>query len=216
MISLRVLASINKVYTFAILSIFFLLRAFVISYKYCDRKLLNNLRKKQQRWKAKRLKGWRIFSRFRLYFSWMEYVVEVITYLLQRVMEKDFDAWNNEKKVIHALPEREFYVRRWEIRYVKLWLNVGYEQDGKHEFKRPVLVVKKLWWMFLVLPMTTKGKKSPFYYQLQSTHFPMDSYVIMSQIRALDKKRFIERIGCIGFEELTYIKKNLSLFCFSD
>ena len=41
-------------------------------------------------------------------------------------MEKDFDKWNNQKKVIHNRGENKFYHPR-DIWWCRLGLNVGYK-----------------------------------------------------------------------------------------
>ena len=137
-------------------------------------------------------------------------------------MEKQpilFDQWNLEKKHIHyewATGNRgKFYINPQEVWYAKLGINVWYEQDGKSEFKRAVLVVKKLGNLFLILPMTTKQKENRYHIKLQSFTW-RDSWLILSQIKTIDRNRFIEKIGEINFTELKNIKKNLSDYYFSD
>lgn len=69
---------------------------------------------------------------------------------------KHFDQRNELKKHLHR-NRTEFYVNKREIRYTHLGVNIGYEEDGKGgDFKRPVLVLKKVGNLFAVLPMTTK------------------------------------------------------------
>jgi mRNA-degrading endonuclease toxin of MazEF toxin-antitoxin module len=99
--------------------------------------------------------------------------------------------------------------------YVKLGVNVGYEQDGKSEFKRAVLVIKKLGNLFLILPMTTKEKNNAYHYKLGTFRGKL-SRIILSQIKTVDRNRFIEKIGEISYGELRVIKKSLSSYYFSD
>ena len=47
-------------------------------------------------------------------------------------MEKDFDKWNESKKVIHHNNEDKFYHER-EVWWCSLGINIGFEQDGKDE-----------------------------------------------------------------------------------
>ena len=55
---------------------------------------------------------------------------------------KDFDAWNEIKKLIEAMAYGP-YCRKGEIRWCCFGLNIGSEQDGKNEwFERPVLIIK--------------------------------------------------------------------------
>ena len=86
---------------------------------------------------------------------------------------KEFDQWNNLKKELHSsAPQQEFYISNREIWFVHLGMNVGTEQNGKGDnFLRPVLVLKKLGNVYLVIPMTTKGKDTRFYHTLPSSYF---------------------------------------------
>jgi len=45
--------------------------------------------------------------------------------------------------------------------------------------------------------MTTKWKDNKFYYKLPYNIFNKDSYCILSQIKSIDKNRFIEKMGII-------------------
>lgn len=84
---------------------------------------------------------------------------------------KRFDERNGLKKQIHE-HRHVFYVKQREVWYVHLGTNVGVEEDGKgRDFKRPVLVLKKIGNVFAVLPMTTKGKDSRFYHRLLDSTF---------------------------------------------
>lgn len=57
---------------------------------------------------------------------------------------KHFDKWNKLKKTIHQ-NRPEFFVNEREVRYAHLGINVGFEEDGKGgDFKRPVLILKKI------------------------------------------------------------------------
>ena len=83
-------------------------------------------------------------------------------------MQKEFDKWNNRKKVIDEKDMKDIFFREKEVWWCHLGLNVGYEQDGKHEeFKRPVLIFKKFnAETFWALPLTTKNKKGKYYFKL--------------------------------------------------
>ncbi|MDD5377278.1 MAG: type II toxin-antitoxin system PemK/MazF family toxin [Candidatus Gracilibacteria bacterium] len=128
-----------------------------------------------------------------------------------------FDEWNGEKKQIHMIDPDGFYVNEREIWYVKLGMNVGNESNGKQDFRRPVLVVKKVGNLFFVVPMTTKGKDSKFYHTLQKNEYiehyrdqiPEVSRAQLSQVRIMDKRRFLDRIGYVHKEEFAEIKKKL-------
>ena len=81
---------------------------------------------------------------------------------------KDFDLWNNKKKIIDQkeISEQMFFNER-EIWWGSLGINIGFEQDGKNEeFERPLLIIKKfnrsvVW----VVPLTTSDKSNKFYFK---------------------------------------------------
>ena len=55
---------------------------------------------------------------------------------------KDFDKWNETKKLVHKDGTDKFYHTR-EIWWCALGINVGFEQDGSgEEYRRPVLILK--------------------------------------------------------------------------
>ena len=123
---------------------------------------------------------------------------------------KLFDLWNTVKKQIHSSGSCKFINER-EVWYIHQWINVWYEENGKwNDFKRPVLVIKKVWNLFFVVSMTTKWKENKFYHTLNFKTFQKTSRVILSQVRILDKRRFIEKVWIISREDFLQIKKKLT------
>lgn len=55
-------------------------------------------------------------------------------------MSKDFDYWNNTKKQINEIQNTRFHKPR-EIWWCYLGVNVGHEQDGGIDFRRPVVIL---------------------------------------------------------------------------
>lgn len=105
-------------------------------------------------------------------------------------MPKDFDTWNERKKVVHDCGSTPFFHER-EVWWCTLGLNVGYEQDGGDTFERPVLIIKKfnrdvLW----ALPLTTSDKRNQYYFPISGQP---NSAVILSQLRLMSSKR-LERL----------------------
>lgn len=127
---------------------------------------------------------------------------------------KSFNRRNKLKKQIHySTPEEKFYVNKQEIRFAHLWLNIGYEQDGRgNKYLRPVLVLKKLGNVFWAVPLTTKWKDNYFYHKLPSQYLEKESHLILSQIRVLDKSRFLDKIGRLSYNDFAAVKKKLKAF----
>jgi mRNA-degrading endonuclease toxin of MazEF toxin-antitoxin module len=125
-----------------------------------------------------------------------------------------FDEWNEEKKKIHKKEEVRFIKER-EVWYIALGQNIWNESNGKQLFLRPALVLKKVWNMFFVAPMTTKGRDSIFYHTLGHIHYipelpiPAVSRVQLSQAKIIDKRRFSQHIATVPKEEFESIKKKL-------
>ncbi|MEY2664470.1 MAG: hypothetical protein RIT04_278 [Candidatus Parcubacteria bacterium] len=107
---------------------------------------------------------------------------------------KDFDSWNTRIKKLDLEKFEDFFHER-EIWWCALGVNVGSEQDGKHEnFERPVLILKKvtkdiLW----VIPFTSKIIDSEYRISTQSTGDT--SQLILSQIRTISSKRLLRKIS---------------------
>jgi len=122
-------------------------------------------------------------------------------------MEKDFDKWNKLKKEVNN-KKQKFYVKQREIWSVKMWKNVWFEEDWKWEdFERPVLVLKKIWIMYLCISMTTQWKDNDFYYKLLDTQ--ENSYIILSQAKLFDLKRFHYKVRTVSKDEFLNIQKRL-------
>lgn len=120
-------------------------------------------------------------------------------------MKKDFDAWNSEKKVLENGNGRVFYHAR-EIWWCSLGINIGFEQDGTGEnFDRPVVIIKGFnGSVFFGVALTGRVKKGKYYFPLGSID-NRDASAILSQVRLIDTKRLIKKIGMLDdniFEQL--------------
>ncbi len=74
--------------------------------------------------------------------------------------------------------------------------------------------------MFVTLALTSKGKLDSKYYHkflnitLQNPKYQESSYAILSQIKSLDKKRFVEKVGTISTDEYLSLTKKLRTLLF--
>ena len=108
-------------------------------------------------------------------------------------MDKNFDRWNEKKKIIH-LNEFHGFVHEREIWWCSIGVNVGDEEDGKNDsFERPILVLKKFNRnIVLVVPLTTKIKDNKYYFSFM--HDNIKFAAILSQVRLVSTKRFNRKI----------------------
>ncbi|MEI6528427.1 MAG: type II toxin-antitoxin system PemK/MazF family toxin [bacterium] len=125
-------------------------------------------------------------------------------------MQKDFDKWNESKKVIHHKNEDKFYHER-EVWWCSLGINIGFEQDGKgEEFSRPILIIKGFSKnVFLCVPLTTKLKQGKFYQDIDLGD-KIIRKVILSQIRLIDSKRLENKICTIDELQFQTIKQKIT------
>lgn len=126
---------------------------------------------------------------------------------------KDFVSWHKKKENIDCDNKHIFFHER-EVWWCSLGVNVGYEQDGKGEdFARPVLIFKKFnKEIFWGIPITMANKSSKFYSPINLKDGKKRSAII-SQIRLLDSKRFLDKIGFISEENYAEIQKAVINLC---
>ena len=120
---------------------------------------------------------------------------------------KNFDKWNELKKKIHKTNENIFYHER-EVWWCSLGVNVGFEQDGMGvSSERPVLIIKGFSkHVCVILPLTTSNKKNPYHFNLGKID-GKEAQVITSQIRLIDTKRLINKIGLLEKEIFEQARK---------
>jgi mRNA interferase MazF len=124
-------------------------------------------------------------------------------------VKKDFDAWNEVKKVANGRHDAPFYHER-ELWWCALGINVGAEQDGSGaEYRRPVLILKGLSvTTCLVIPLTTSAKHHPLRYEIGTVE-GKDAQALLSQMRVLDTKRLVRKIGYLDKHRFTEIRKTV-------
>ena len=125
---------------------------------------------------------------------------------------KDFDGWNMQKKTIHSSGENKFYHPR-DIWWCSLGTNVGFEQDGTGIIKtRPVIIISGFSKnVCLIIPLTTSQKNNKYYLKIGRIK-NKEASAIISQIRLIDTKRLIKKMGVINknkFEEIRKAVKDL-------
>jgi len=127
--------------------------------------------------------------------------------------EKDFDKWNELKKQLNGFDKaKDFYFMEREVWWCSLGVNIGFEQDGKHDnFERPVLIIKTfnkevLW----IIPLTSRHKKNKYYYEFDYKNQPQTA--ILSQIRLISSKRLLRKIWTFPKKDFKKIKELIAEF----
>ena len=95
-----------------------------------------------------------------------------------------------------------------QIRWCRLGVNIGYEQDGTgKDFSRPVLILKGFSRrVCIVLPLTTSVKKNKYHVSV-GTVGGRTANVIISQIRLIDTRRLDQHILTLDKKVFAVIQK---------
>lgn len=124
-------------------------------------------------------------------------------------MEKDFDAWNIRKKNLDT-SKRSLLFKEGEIWWCSVGVNVGEEVYGKgNDFRRPVVILKKLSQnSCVVAPTSTKEKSGSWFHYLNIRD--KDRWVMMHQMRFISANRLWVRESTLSEEEFTELKKSVA------
>lgn len=123
-------------------------------------------------------------------------------------MKKDFDSWNTAKQAADA---NETYLPLYherEVRWCRLGVNVGFEQDGTGaDFSRPVLILKGFSRrVCLIVPLTTSRKRNKYHIEVGDVDGKIAA-VIISQLRLVDTRRLDQHIATIHKKMFERIRK---------
>ena len=127
-------------------------------------------------------------------------------------MKKEFDKWNEKKKLTHTEKPRLYTVR--EIWWCRLGVNIGTEQDGGgSNFLRPAVILRGFGPdACLVVPLTTSLHEHPLRIDVGMID-GRSARANLSQIRVVDTRRLVEKIGFIDKAVFQKLKKTArSLF----
>lgn len=118
---------------------------------------------------------------------------------------KDFKNWFTSKEALeHIDSEERLQFKEGEIWFVKWGTNIGFEIDGKKDFLRPCLIIKKLSnETFYAIPLTSRMKNGTWYYKSFVNN--QEGRFIFSQMRMLDSKRLaydVEKLNKDTFLEI--------------
>lgn len=123
-----------------------------------------------------------------------------------RIILDHFDTWNTQKKILDTDTNKLYHAR--DIWWCSLGLNIGFEQDGTGKgFQRPVLILKGFSkQVCLAIPLTTSQKKNKYHMRLGIVD-DKESFAIISQLRLIDTRRLINKIGVLDREVFETIRK---------
>lgn len=128
---------------------------------------------------------------------------------------KDFDNWNNSKKLIDENDRQVFGYPR-EVWWCSLGVNIGAEIDGKNEnFERPVVVMRVYnKEMMFVLPTTGRARTDKFHMPIEidavdqktGEIYKKTVYIKLTQARVISNKRLIRKVDVINENDFKKIQ----------
>ena len=112
-----------------------------------------------------------------------------------QLYKKDFDGWITKKKEYHYREILPPMFKERDIWWISIGINIGFEEDGKHErYLRPVLILKKFNRdLFLGIPMSTKIKDNRYYISVSVDNQTVSA--LISQIRVFSAKRMQDKLA---------------------
>ena len=134
---------------------------------------------------------------------------------MPNIYQKDFDTWNEKKKNINCKETLPPMFKERDVWWLSVGVNVGFEEDGKHEnFVRPVLILKKFNRMlFFGIPLSRQIKDNPYYFKITLKGHVVS--VLISQVRVYSSKRIWNKIGELDSNDydkvIAYLKDKLFL-----
>lgn len=131
----------------------------------------------------------------------------MINNLIIQKMIKNFDLWNDSKKFINYKNIHKLYSVR-EIWWCQLGVNIGYEQDGTgNGHERPVVILKGFSkYVCIVIPLTTSTKRNLYHISVGEVD-NKKAFAIISQIRLIDTKRLINKLGTLEESLFEFMRK---------
>ena len=107
---------------------------------------------------------------------------------------------------------RTISLRKGEIRWASLGVNVGAEIDGKGSgFTRPVLVLRVIGsTLVLVVPLSTKLKNIPGYIPMERNGVIVS--VCANHIKMISQKRIFDRTGKLSQHKFDRVRKQIFSF----
>lgn len=121
---------------------------------------------------------------------------------------KKFDEWNTVKKQSETFYEHKTkYFNKREVWLAKIGLNLGREEDGKGDkFVRPVLILRKYNAdSFLAMSLSSVNKDNKYYFTFDFKNEFISA--LISQIKFLDRKRLVVKMGKIDQKIFDEIRK---------
>ena len=124
-------------------------------------------------------------------------------------MERDYDTWNKQKKILSKRKNPPDFNLR-DIWWCHLGTNIGDEENGKGEQSlRPILVYKKFnRRIFLGIPLSSKVKYGQHHHILSFHN--KEQTALITQIKLIDQKRLLKKMGRLSEQQYQGLKEKIT------
>ncbi len=123
-------------------------------------------------------------------------------------MYKDFDKWNEKKKLLDK-KDINFFFKESEVWWCSVGINVAVESCGKgNTFRRPILILKKLSNdAFIGIPLSTQSKFGSWFTFVSI--LGLKRCALLYQVRMVSANRLQRRITALDSEDFALVKQKL-------
>ena len=121
-----------------------------------------------------------------------------------------FDEWNELKKKTNKDNIFSVGFKEREIFNAKIGQNIGFEQNGVgNKFIRPIVILKKFNnSLFYAVPLSKTDNRGKYYFEFEFIK-GVESVAILSQVRNLDSKRLLNKIGMMNKNDFKELKQKI-------
>ena len=125
--------------------------------------------------------------------------------MTQTTFIRNFLDWFSLKPKLNDDPKKRLRFKEREVWCAHFGANIGFEIDGKANYLRPCLIIKKINnETFFAIPLTSKLKDGSWYHP--SLIKSKEGRYIFSQMRVLDAKRLSYFVETINEDDFTSVK----------
>lgn len=124
-------------------------------------------------------------------------------------MNKEFYEWFKLKSKLSRIRTKQPFAKEGEFWWISIGRNIGNEINGKSKkYSRPAIIIKKFSKnLYLIAPATTQFKTGNWYSRITINN--KVNFICLHQIRTIDYRRLLSKIGQIEKYELKVIKQKL-------
>ncbi len=130
----------------------------------------------------------------------------------------EYDKWNDQKQFLNFEKTKLEYppYKEGDIWWIQVGLNIGNEVYGKNkDFRRPVLIIKKMGRTFFGIPLTSQNKDGIPGFFRATYRKEKSSWAMLGQVRVFSAYRLLHKnpeVGKVPGKVLKAVKEEIRKF----